>query len=84
MDMYKSFTITLNAFSRALHNLQLTVEDVDSQFKVLPENEQSELKSVYERIDMRLSDAHGDICALSSLILKHKAAEIASADLNNN
>lgn len=33
MDMYKSFTNTLNAFNRARRNLQLTVEDIEAQFK---------------------------------------------------
>ncbi len=79
MDMYQSFTFTLNAFSRARRNLQLTVKDIEVQFNMLPESEQSRLKSIYDRIDTHLSDAHGDICALSSLILKFKAAEIASA-----
>lgn len=83
MDMYKSFTYTLNAFNRARRNLQLTVEDIEAQFKMLPESEQSRLKSIYDRIDTHLSDAHGDICALSALILKYKSAEIASIALKD-
>ena len=83
MDMYKPFTNTLNAFNRARRNLQLTVEYIEEQFKMLYESERSGLKSIYDRIDTHLSDAHDDICALSAMILKHKAAEIASADLKD-